>query len=270
MANESRTPTRSNEEKVVLDRSTLERVLARAAELQATSHVGDIGESLNEDQLIEIGKEVGLAPAILSQALAEERTRIVVPESGGLVSHIAGPAVATAARTVQGRTEEVLQELDDWMRRAECLQVQRRFRERIVWEPMRGFLGIVRRGLNVSGRGYSLCRADSVGATVSELDNQRVIVRLDADMAEGRANRLKASGVAGVAGILGGGALFGVTSIAHVALIASAGLAIVPIAVGTYGAYHIARRHRGLFARVQLALEQALDRVEHSGKRRLK
>ena len=56
---------------VPLDRTTIERVLARAAELQATSGSDEDGESnLSESQLIEIGKEVGINPTTLTQALA--------------------------------------------------------------------------------------------------------------------------------------------------------------------------------------------------------
>jgi len=55
-----------------LDRSSLERVLARAAELQSTT--GETGEEFTEEQLLELGREVGLSPQNLRQALAEERT----------------------------------------------------------------------------------------------------------------------------------------------------------------------------------------------------
>jgi len=55
-----------------LDRAALERVLGRAAELQAGG--ADAPETLTEAQLLEIGREVGLSPEHLRQALAEERT----------------------------------------------------------------------------------------------------------------------------------------------------------------------------------------------------
>ena len=66
----------------VLDRTGLERVLARATELQAA--VGDRPESLSEQQLLELGSEVGIAPEHLRQALAEERDRGLLPEESGL------------------------------------------------------------------------------------------------------------------------------------------------------------------------------------------
>jgi len=60
-----------------LDRSALERVLARAAELQAAEL--DPGEYISEERLLEIAKEVGLAPHHMRQALAEERTLVTLP-----------------------------------------------------------------------------------------------------------------------------------------------------------------------------------------------
>lgn len=257
-------------EKTTLDRATLERVLARATDLQMEPAGGDPSDSLSEAQLIEIGREVGLSSTALTQALAEERTRLVVPENGGFISNLAGPAVATASRTVTGTAEDILFSLDGWMRREECLRVQRRFRDRVVWEAHGGVVGMMRRGLNINGRGFHLCKADTVAATVVPIDDKKVVVRLDADLRESRSLRLKGSGVAATAGAVGGFTLFGIATIAHVAVILSAGLAVVPIAVGSLTAYELARRHRNTFARVQLALEQALDRLEHGSLKRLK
>jgi hypothetical protein len=255
---------------VPLDRTTIERVLARAAELQATNQ-GDDGEpNLSESQLIEIGKEVGLNPTTLTQALAEERSRVAVPEDTGLLSSITGPAVATASRAVRGTASEVLMNLDNWMQRDECLQVQRRFPDRITWEPRAGWLGLLQRGLNVSGRGYYLCRATQVAATVVPLDGGRVLVRLDADLSDSRTSRLKVGGVFLTGGILGAGAAGGAAILAHAIIFAVAGVAAVPIAIGAAAAYQVGKSHRQLVTRAQLALEQTLDRLEFGNTRRLR
>src|SRR3982751_7023142 len=146
-----------------LDRQALERVLARAAELQGSSAVAESGDLISENQLLEIGNEVGLSPAVLNQALAEERTRVNVPEERGLVAQVAGAGFATATRTVPGNARDVLATIDAWMLREECLQVQRRFAERITWEPQRGLFGKLRRTVNVSGRGFYLIDASQIG-----------------------------------------------------------------------------------------------------------
>ena len=67
----------------LLDRQALERVLARAAELQGAGAIPESSDLISESQLLEIGSEVGIGSAMLNQALAEERTRVTVPEERG-------------------------------------------------------------------------------------------------------------------------------------------------------------------------------------------
>src|SRR5690349_13261719 len=117
-----------------IDRAALERVLARAAELQAG--MGDAPEEITEDQLIELGKEVGLSAQHLRQALAEDRTRSNVPDAErGLSASLFGPSRVAASRTVPGNARDVLASIDGWMRKQELLVVKRHHADRIVWEP---------------------------------------------------------------------------------------------------------------------------------------
>src|SRR5208283_2304861 len=75
---------------VTLDRAALERVLARAAELQsAAGDDAEPTEGLTDQQLLDVGREVGLPVTYLRQALAEERTRVRVPLERGLVAQMA-------------------------------------------------------------------------------------------------------------------------------------------------------------------------------------
>ena len=163
----------------LLDRQALERVLARAAELQGAGALPESSDLISESQLLDIGNEVGLNPATINQALAEERTRINVPEERGIVAQIAGASFATATRTVPGTPRDVLATIDGWMLRDECLQVQRRFADRITWEPQRGLFGKLRRTVNVSGRGFYLMDASQVSATVLPVVFAQ-LVRVDA------------------------------------------------------------------------------------------
>src|SRR5256886_14750916 len=212
-----------------LDRQALERVLARAAELQGASAMPESGDLITENQLLEIGSEVGLTPAVLNQALAEERTRINVPDERGIVAQIAGAGFAAATRTVPGTARDVLATIDAWMQREECLQVQRRFADRITWEPQRGLFGKLRRTVNVSGRGYYLMDAGQVSATVLPVDASRVVVRLDADIHTSRARRVgigsfvTAMGAA-ASGIVGLGLV-----VVHLPLFIAAGAAGCPL-----------------------------------------
>src|SRR5437764_14852410 len=100
-------PTRPKPPVRPLDRSGLERVLARAAELQ--SGPSDTSEEFTEEQLLELGREVGLSPQNLRQALAEERTRSVVPDDErGVLASLFGPSRVRAGRPVPGKPADVL------------------------------------------------------------------------------------------------------------------------------------------------------------------
>lgn len=237
-----------------LDRGALERVLARAAELQAGS--GEPEEALTEEQILDLGREVGLSAQHLRQALAEERTRVVLPEDrGGLSARLLGGARVGASRIVPGGPRDILDAIDAWMQRQECLQVKRQFSDRIVWEARRDLVGTIRRALNVGGRGYALARAFEVAATAVPIDASRTMVRIDADLASFRSSLARQSTGLTTLGIAAGGAMIAL----HFAIAAAAAPVVLIGAGAFYGA-------RGLNARTataaQLALEQLLDRLE--------
>jgi hypothetical protein len=237
-----------------LDRSALERVLARAGELQSSA--GDTPEEFTEEQIVELGKEVGLAPEHLRQALAEERTRPLAPEpESGLAARLIGPARIHASRTIPGTPREVLAALDGWMQREELLQVKRHLADRMTWEPRRDLFGTLRRALDFGRRGYALTRADEVAATVIPVDDKRVLVHIEASLAGHRRALFAGVDTAVVGGVAVGGALL---LINVAALIAVPIAAIFPLA-GVNGARGI---HQRSFTRAQLALEQVLDRLE--------
>jgi hypothetical protein len=246
-----------------LDRQAVERVLARAAELQGGATGSESSDLITENQILEIGKEVGLTPATMNQALAEERTRVHLPEERGLIAQIAGGGFATATRTVNGTQRETLAQLDQWMQRQECLSVQRRFAERITWEPQRGLVGNIRRIVNVSGRSFHLTRASQVSATVLPVDATRVVVRLDADLVAARKVRIELGGLLGAGGVAGSAALGFGLSIASVPFALMAILGAVPFAVGVAAGYYVVSAQKGVLSSAQLALEQILDRLEH-------
>ena len=248
-----------------LDRLAVERVLARATELQLGAPDGT--GLLTEEQILELGREVGLSAAALKQALAEERTRLALPAEGGAAARIFGPRVVHASRTVPGTPTTVLALLDVWMSRDECLQSRRRFPDRATWEPRRDLVGSLRRGLNLGGRGYTLTRAAEVGATAVAVDEARTLVRLEADVSPSRTARVQGSIATAATGVVTGGTLAGVASMVVVstagAAAAVATVAALPVLAGVGIAYAVARGHAGTAARMQLALEQVLDRLEH-------
>lgn len=268
----SDSPSNLPVQKSPLDRTAIERVLARAAELQVATSTTEQSGMLSEAQLVEIAKEAGISPTMVSQALAEERSRIAVREEEGFIASVTGPAIATASRTVRGSPQDVLLAIDNWMQREELLQVQRRFPDRITWEPKPGFLGQIQRGLNISGRGYYLTRASQVAATIIPVDAERVLIRLDADLSESRGARVRVGFGSLVFGMLGSGMIAVLGSILLVpdAFLLLGGAAAVPTMIGAGAGYKIGKAHRSVVMKAQLALEQALDRLEFGTTRRIK
>jgi hypothetical protein len=249
-------PTRPKPPARTLDRSSLERVLARAAELQ--SGPNDTGEEFTEEQLLELGKEVGLSPQHLRQALAEERTRSTVPDDeSGVAAALFGPSRVRAARTVPGKPTDVLSAIDAWMQRQELLIVKRHHADRIVWEPRQDFLVGLKRAFKAGGRDYALSRAFEVSATVIAVDDSRVQVGLDADF---RTSRSRSTQQTAASSLVGAAATTSLFFMGVAAVVAAAPVVIVP-AIGIAGA----RAYQGrVVTRAQLALEQLLDQLERA------
>ena len=116
-----------------IDRAALERIIQRAAELQTAER--EIGEGLTPEQIMELGREVGIPGRYLQQALLEERTRLVQAGPEGLLGRAVGPAATAAQRVVQGERESIETALIDWMEKQELFSVQRHQPGRITWEP---------------------------------------------------------------------------------------------------------------------------------------
>jgi hypothetical protein len=238
-----------------VDRGALERVLARAAELQLAGDPSDTQSELTEAQIVELGKEVGLAPEHLRQALAEERTRVALVAETGVASSLIGVGQVRASRTVSGNPSMIAAAIDAWMQREEGLRVRRHLGERTIWEPRRDFLSAINRAVNIGGRGYALMRAEEVCATVLSVGESRVLVTLDADLRPLRSMLAMQTGVASTLGV-GGAAVLGVLGV-------MVPVAVVPaVAVPTVAMYAARQMQRRAATRAQLALEQLLDRLE--------
>jgi hypothetical protein len=237
-----------------IDRAALERVLARAAELQAGS--GETPDEFTEDQLLELGKEVGLSPQHLRQALAEDRTRSILPDTEtGLAASIFGPSRIRADRTVPGKAADVLGSIDVWMQRTELLIVKRHHTDRIVWEPRHDFLVGIKRALRVGGRDYALSQAFEASATVVQVDDARVHVGLDADF---RTRRRRAAEQTVGSTVVGAAATGALMLMGVMTAVAVAPVLVVPIA----GLAGVRAMQTHVVTRAQLALEQLLDRLE--------
>jgi len=237
----------------LIRREALERIIQRAAELQAGER--DIGEGLTEPEVLALGHDVGIPARYLRQALLEEQTRSVVTGGTGLFAWLTGPSLLTAERVVPGDRGAVERALTVWMEREESLQVKRRYPDRTSWEPRVGAFASIQRALGAGGKTFALARATEVGGQVTQLETGFSHVRLVADVRGERARRLWGAALL----VLWGAVLAGVLP----ALGALAPWAAIPTAVAWAAALAVARRHRRENERIQVGLEQVLDRVEH-------
>lgn len=236
-----------------IDRPALERIIQRAAELQAGER--EIGEGLTEDEVLALGRDVGIPARYLQQALVEERTRAVTAPEGGLAAWLAGPRFVGAQRTIAGSVAGIEEQITHWMLEFELLIVKRRHPQRTTWEAKRGTVASLKRSLGSGGRRYLLARADEVATTVLAVDDARCHVQLIADLGNTRRERLGGAATMVVLGAAatGVGLALGVMEV----------VAAVPAGLGVLGGSAVARGRYGEVERMQVALEQVLDRLEH-------
>jgi hypothetical protein len=240
-----------------IDRAALERIIQRAAELQTAER--EIGDTLTSDELLAVGREVGIPVRYLQQALLEERTRLGSLAPAGLLERVAGPGQVTAQRVVAAEGELVERLLVRWMETNELLCVQRAQPGRITWEPIGGFQAAFRRSTAVFSTGprsFMLSRASTVSAAILPLESGYSHVALAADARGTRS------------GYLGGGAALITSGAAGTAVMVALGamlpLALIPLPIALGLGYSVVRRYGPAVERLQLGLERALDFLEQS------
>jgi hypothetical protein len=252
----------SEAEPARIDRTALERIIRRAAELQTAER--EIEDTLTSDELISLGREVGIPVRYLRQALLEERTRLDTAGAPAILERLAGPAEVTAQRVVSLDSERAEQELVHWMEKNELFCIQRQQSGRITWEPLSGFQAAIRRSAAALGAGkrpFMLSRAATVTASVLPLESGYSHVTLMADARNVRNEYLASSTALTGFGAAGTAAMIALGALLPVALLP------LPIAMGV--GYTILRRYRPALARIQLGLERALDSLESGlGRRR--
>lgn len=241
-----------------IDRAALERIIQRAAELQTAER--EMGDSLSSDELMALGREVGIPGQYLQQALLEERTRLGKIGAAGLFERVTGPGQIDARRVVHGDPDDVEQALLRWIEKNELLCVQRQQTGRITWEPLGGIQAAFRRSTAAFGSGkrpFMLSRAATVSATVVPLEPGYTHVALSADTRKIRNEYVGAGAALVGVGVAGTAAL--------VALGALLPLAFVPLPLAFGVGYAVLRRFGPASARIQLGLERALDFLEQGG-----
>lgn len=237
-----------------IDRAALERIIQRAAELQTGER--DIGEGLTPEEVLALGKDVGIPAGYLQQAMLEERSRID-PQGHGFLDRAVGPAICQAQRVVRGTPEEVEERLLRWIDDNELFTIQRQQPGRISWEPLRGMQVAFRRSAAVLGsakRPFMLSRARTLNATITALEPGYCHVSFSADLHSVRGAFLGGWGALTGAGVAATAILAVMTPFWWIAVLP------VPVFLGT--GVGVLRQYSPITERVQLGLERALDHLE--------
>lgn len=238
-----------------VDRAALERILQRAAELQASEH--DVGEGMTPEEVVKLGDEVGIPGRYLRQAMLEEQSRLPGAPAKGLIDQAVGPGEIATARVVRGDAEAAERALLEWMSKNELLNIQRHQPGRLSWEKMSGVQAAMRRGISTfegARARFMLSRADVVRATITPLEAGFCHVTLSAELRGTRGGYLGGMATVGGAGAVTTGVL--------AALNAFWVVAAAPLVAGAGLAWIVSRQFRPVVDRTQLGLERALDYVE--------
>ncbi|MEZ4413241.1 MAG: hypothetical protein R2910_09685 [Gemmatimonadales bacterium] len=241
-----------------IDRAALDRIIRRAAELQTGEH--EIADALTEDQVLALGRDVGIPARYLQQAMIEERVRATPLESRWLDRAI-GAAAVTADRVVMGSADLHEQALLAWMDQSEHLVVQRHQSGRISWEQPSGFQAALRMSAAAlsGGARAMLGKAATVAATITPLEAGYAHVQLSADL-----RMTRGAFIGGAAAIASVGAaatiVLGVLSVFPPVL-------LLPFPAALAAGYAATRPYAGVVERTRLGLERALDQLERRGSR---
>lgn len=241
-----------------IDRAALERIMQRAAELQAGE--ADIGEGLTPDEVTALGRDVGIPARYLQQAMLEQATEVVAPAESGLAGSVVGPSEVRAQRVVIGDPDDAARALIEWFDKNELLAVQRQQPGRVTFEPIGGMQAALRRGGAALGSGvpkFMLAKATLVAATLTRLESGYCHVSLTADLRQTRG--------AYVGGAVAGGSVGAAAAIVLAAMSPFWFVVIPPLMVGGALSWFTLKRFRPVAERTALGLERALDYLERGG-----
>lgn len=240
----------------------LKQIIRRAAELQFAAGEAEEGDGVSEEEVVRIGREVGLEPGAVRQAMAEVRAaslRPSLPEEDSLASRLLGSGFVRASRFVAGSTEAVRESVESELELKERLRKVRQTSGGSRWVPAEGWKSAARRSEMSGGHAYELGTAKAIEVSVREADEDHSLVTVTADVRNQRTEQLVTwiSGL-GVPGLLAGGLL-----------VAAGGfwafLSPLPVAAlvgaGTWATVPAYRRER---ERLELVVEGFLDRLERA------
>jgi hypothetical protein len=237
-----------------LSTTEVEAVIRRAVELQV--HEGDdptsAHDGMPEEELTRIGREIGLAPRHIQQALAE--TSAATAPGNGLLDRRFGPSDVQTSRLLRIPADRAREELDRYARKQEWMVVHRRFSDRVLYTRASGFAAEVQRGLSGLSQKYPRLDLPELEVGVREADATSCYVALRGDL-----RSLRAGWLGGVAAGTSGSVIM--ATVLGLAVAPPAALVGAPVLAAALWGPRSGYRRAALQKRDQL--ESVLDRLEH-------
>jgi hypothetical protein len=174
----------------------LDLIVRRAAELQ--NQRGNPGSQLlTEEEVVEIGRQVGLEPEYVRRAMAEVHAESLVlrrPPANRVLDLVAGDSRVEVRRVVAGEPTLIQQQVEMLLRDREKLSALRRRPTRSVWEASAGIMDRLDRFMNFSGKEYALAETRQVELAVAETEPGWSLVTLACDIGNKRDEALYTAG----------------------------------------------------------------------------
>jgi len=187
-----------------LPRINVEAVLRRAVELSLQDT--DQSRELSEEELVSIGRELGLAPRHVRQALCERPG----PEGElGVLDRHFGRADLVLTRAVPWNDTRAMRELEDHLVTREYLQLRRRQGGNAIFEPADDAFSSIARAFSRPASKYHVARAQRVYLTVRPLDAESAHVRMELRYPQQRTSYITTAAIIGSSFGVGLGVLAG-------------------------------------------------------------
>lgn len=250
-------PDRPSEETDISERRlsnrAFELVIRRAAELQARDAERWGGEGISEAEVMRIGRELGLSPEHLHQALAE--TSGALDEEHGFLARLFGPRTVHVGRVMQGKPEEISHRLERYLLEREYLAVLRRFPDRVIFTRAVGVVAAMGRATSQVFSRSPLLKVTNLEMVVNAVDEEFTHITLGTSLANQRT-------AAAAGSILGGGTGTAVTgAVLGIAIAPPAALIALPIlGLSVYGGHAM---YESVMRKTRVQLESLLDRLQH-------
>jgi hypothetical protein len=243
-----------------LTRREFEDVMRRAAELASTDSESE-ERAMSEEEVLRIGREVGLSEDHVRRALIDMRASGRSP--GGLEA-LRGSGEVRSSRVVPGGADRVAEELDNFLVAGQLLQAVRRGKDILVYRPAVDWASQVARAASATSSRYYVASAKHVEVRLSEAGPDAVLVDFEVDPGIKGEYITAVSIYGGTAGVLGGvgtASALGLLAVAPPLVFVAAGVVAAGACFG--GVRSLTQRYyRNKLDEVQMEVEGILDRLE--------